>query len=127
MQEASINKEPVKSPDAQENNNSYIDMKQFTGVDLRAARVIRAESVEGSDKLISCTLDVGELGHRQIFTGLRPHVEPHHLEGLMVVIVANLQPRTMRFGVSEGMILAVGEEKPCVLTVEGAVPGARVR
>jgi methionyl-tRNA synthetase len=124
MQEASVNKEQKEQV---EENNKIIDIKQFADIDLRAARVIKAESVEGSDKLISCTLDVGVLGMRHVFSGLRPHVEPHHLEGKMVVMVANLAPRTMRFGVSEGMILAAGEEKPCVLTVEGASPGARVR
>lgn len=126
MQEASVNKENLEE-NKNKNMSNTIDIKQFADVDLRAARIIRAESVEGSDKLISCTLDVGELGQRHVFSGLRPHVEPHHLEGLMVVIVANLAPRTMRFGVSEGMILAAGDEKPCVLTVEGASPGARVR
>lgn len=104
-----------------------IDIKQFMDVDLRAARVLKAEAVEGSDKLISCTLDVGELGERHIFAGLRPHVDPDALVGTMVVMVYNLAPRTMRFGVSEGMMLACGEEKPTPICVPGAKPGDRVR
>lgn len=103
-----------------------IDINQFMSVDLRAAKITKAEMVEGSDKLIACTLDVGELGQRQIFTGLRPHVEPHDLAGKTVVIVANLAPRKMRFGISEGMILACGEDKPVPLTLEGVKPGERV-
>lgn len=104
-----------------------IDINQFMEVDLRAAKVVAAEAVPGSDKLIACTLDVGSLGQRHVFSGLRPHVEPAQLVGKTVVVVANLAPRKMRFGVSEGMILACGENKPIPLIIEGASPGDRVR
>jgi methionyl-tRNA synthetase len=106
----------------------YIDIQQFMNVDLRAGKILKAESVKDSDKLISCTVDMGELGTRHIFSGLRPHVEPESLVGKTVVVVANLAPRTMRFGVSEGMILAaVDNNKPYVVTVEGVAPGSQVR
>jgi methionyl-tRNA synthetase len=106
---------------------NIIDIKQFMDVELRAALVIKASNVEGSDKLISCTLDLGELGERHVFTGLRPHKEAQDLLGKTVVIVANLAPRSMRFGISEGMILAAGEENPHVILAEGAKPGDRIR
>lgn len=104
-----------------------IDIKQFMDVDLRAAKVLSAKEVAGSDKLIACTLDVGSLGTRNVFSGLRPHVKPEQLEGRTVVVVANLAPRKMRFGVSEGMILACGEDKPVPLFLDGVKPGERVR
>ena len=105
----------------------HIDIGQFMDVDLRAAKVLEAKTVDGSDKLISCRLDLGALGDRHVFAGLRPHAEPEDLVGKIVVVVANLAPRKMRFGVSEGMILACGEENPIPLTLEGARPGDRVR
>lgn len=115
----------VKEPEAMATN--IIDIKQFMDVELRAAKVLKAESVPNSDKLISCTLDVGALGERHIFAGLRPFVSPSDLVGRTVVIVANLAPRKMRFGVSEGMMLACGEEKPVPITLSGVNPGDRVR
>lgn len=104
-----------------------IDIKQFSDVDMRAARVLKASVVEGSDKLISCTLDVGELGERHVFSGLREFLNPEDLVGKMVIVVANLAPRKMRFGVSEGMILTCGEKKPIPISPVGAEPGERVR
>ncbi len=104
-----------------------IDIQQFMDVELRAAKVVDAVAVADSEKLIACTLDVGPLGTRKVFAGLRPHVLPEHMVGKTVVVVANLMPRKMRFGVSEGMILACGEEKPVMLTLEGVKPGDRVR
>lgn len=104
-----------------------IAIEKFMEVDLRAAKVILAKAVEGSDKLIECKLDLGALGERQVFSGLRPHVAPEDMVGKIVVVVANLMPRKMRFGTSEGMILACGEEKPTPLFLDGAIPGERVR
>lgn len=104
-----------------------IDIQKFMEIDLRAAKVISATTVEGSDKLIQCKLDLGPLGERQVFSGLRPHIQPQDLVGKIVVVVANLEPRKMRFGMSEGMILACGEEKPTPLFLNGVALGERVR
>lgn len=107
---------------------SYIDIKQFGDVDMRAALVTKAEYVEGSDKLLSCTLDVGDLGTRHVFSGLRPHVEPAQLLGKTVVVVVNLAPRKMRFGTSEGMILScvTAGDVPVPLILAGVKPGDRI-
>ncbi len=124
MMEESI---PAIPKNTKSENASTIDLDQFMKVDLRAAKVIDAQEVKDSDKLIACTLDLGPLGKRMVFSGLRPHVEPAQLLGKTVVVVANLSPRKMRFGVSEGMILACGEDKPTPIFLEGAIPGERIR
>jgi methionyl-tRNA synthetase len=100
-----------------------IQIDEFAKVDLRAAKVLEAKAVEGSDKLISLTLDVGALGKRHVFSGLRPHVDPSALVGHTVVLVANLAPRKMKFGVSEGMILSAVGQKLVPLMVDDAQPG----
>ncbi len=108
-----------------------IPFDTFAQVDLRAAKIIEAKAVDGSDKLIHVKADLGDvaaggLGVREIFTGLRPHVQPEQLQGRTVVVVANLAPRQMaKFGLSHGMIMAVGEP-PCPLYVDAAKPGERV-
>lgn len=117
----------AKALEKDQPKTAHIDIKQFMDVDLRAAKVLSATAVEGSDKLISCELDVGDLGRRSVLSGLRPHVMPEDLSGKMVVLVANLAPRKMRFGMSEGMILACGEDRPIPLIIDGAKPGDRVR
>lgn len=103
-----------------------ISIDDFIKVDLRAALVLEAKTVEGSDKLISVTLDVGPMGKRHVFSGLRPHVQPEELLGKMVVLVANLAPRKMKFGLSEGMICAAGSDTPHVLLATGAHPGDKI-
>lgn len=117
----------TSSPEQKKSELPDISIDQFMAVELRAAKIIKAEEVSGSDKLIACTLDVGPLGQRSVFSGLRPHVEPHQLLNRTVVMVTNLAPRKMRFGVSEGMILACGEDSPLPLFIDGARPGDRVR
>ncbi len=105
-----------------------IDFETFTKVDLRVARVMVAEHVEGADKLLRLELDIGGQ-KRQVFAGIRKAYEPGDLAGRLVVIAANLKPRKMRFGVSEGMVLAAGPggEDVFVLSVDdGAQPGQRV-
>src|SRR3546814_6549200 len=78
-------------------------------LDLRVGKVVACEFVEGSDKLLRFELDAGELGKRQIFSGIRAsYGEPEKLVGRNVVFIANLAPRKMRFGMSEGMILSAG-------------------
>ncbi len=83
-----------------------IDIKDFAKIDLRIARIVAADEVEGSDKLLRLTLDVGEGRHRQVFSGIKSSYQPADLVDKLTVVVANLAPRKMRFGVSEGMVLA---------------------
>jgi methionyl-tRNA synthetase len=103
-------------------------------VDLRIARIEKAEVVEGSDKLLRLTLDVGEGRLRNVFSGIRSAYKPEDLQGKLTVMVANLAPRKMKFGVSEGMVLAAshadGKAHPGIFVLEpwpGAQPGMRVR
>ncbi|MBX3619295.1 MAG: methionine--tRNA ligase [Rhizobacter sp.] len=111
-----------------------IGIDDFTKIDLRIARIVKAEHVEGSDKLLRLTLDVGEGKTRNVFSGIKSAYQPEQLEGKFTVMVANLAPRKMKFGVSEGMVLAAShaDEKahPGLYVLEpwpGAVPGMRVR
>jgi methionyl-tRNA synthetase len=111
-----------------------IKIDDFAKIDLRVARIVNAEHVEGSDKLLKLTLDVGEGRHRQVLSGIKSAFEPADLVGKFTVMVANLAPRKMKFGVSEGMVLAAShaDEKaqPGLFLLEpgpGAVPGLRVR
>ncbi|OWT61936.1 methionine--tRNA ligase [Candidimonas nitroreducens] len=111
-----------------------IDIKDFAKVDLRIARIVDCSAVEGSDKLLRLSLDVGEGRHRQVFSGIKSAYAPADLVGKLTVLVANLAPRKMRFGVSEGMVLAASHEDASVDTGiyilepwPGAQPGMRIR
>ena len=111
-----------------------IGIAEFAKVDLRIAKILHAEAVEGSTKLLRLTLDVGEGRQRNVFSGIAANYRPEQLIGKLTVVVANLAPRKMKFGVSEGMVLAAShaDEKahPGVFVLEpfeGAVPGLRVR
>lgn len=111
-----------------------ISINDFAKVDLRIAKIVKAEHVEGSDKLLRLTLDVGEGKTRNVFSGIKSAYKPEQLEGKFTVVVANLAPRKMKFGVSEGMVLAAShaDEKshPGLYVLEpwpGATPGLRVR
>ena len=84
-----------------------ISFEDFMKVDLRIARIVKAEHVEGADKLLQLTLDIGGES-RNVFAGIKSAYEPEDLEGKLTVMVANLAPRKMRFGLSEGMVLAAG-------------------
>ena len=113
---------------------SEIGIDDFTKVDLRLAKIVAAERVEGSTKLLRLTLDAGEGRTRNVFSGIASAYKPEDLAGKMTVLVANLAPRKMKFGVSEGMVLAAShaDEKahPGLYVLEpwpGAVPGLRVR
>ena len=97
--------EPVVTPGGEPIGDT-IDIKDFAKIDLRIARIVAAEEVEGSDKLLRLTLDVGEGKHRQVFSGIKASYKPEDLTDKLTVMVANLAPRKMRFGVSEGMVLA---------------------
>jgi methionyl-tRNA synthetase len=97
-------------------------------VDLRVARIVAAEGVEGADKLLRLTLDIGN-ETRTVFAGIRSAYDPASLVGRMTVMVANLKPRKMRFGASEGMVLAAGPGGKELFILEpddGASPGQRV-
>ncbi len=111
-----------------------IKIDTFAAVDLRIAKIVNAEPVEGSDKLLRLTLDVGEGRLRNVFSGIKSAYQPEQLIGKLTVMVANLAPRKMKFGVSEGMVLAAShaDEKanPGIFVLEpfpGAEPGMRVR
>ena len=111
-----------------------IGIDDFAKIDLRIAQIVKAEHVEGSDKLLRLTLDVGEGKTRNVFSGIKSAYKPEDLTGKFTVMVANLAPRKMKFGISEGMVLAAShaDEKahPGLYVLEpwpGAVPGMRVR
>ena len=109
---------------------NLISLDDFLRVDLRVAKVLNAELVPGADKLLKLVLDVGELGTRSVFAGIRAAYQPESLVGRHIVVVANLEPRKMRFGVSEGMMLAAGPggKEIFVLSPDsGAAPGMRVK
>ncbi|NYT62785.1 methionine--tRNA ligase [Alcaligenaceae bacterium] len=110
-----------------------IDIKDFAKVDLRIAHIVNCEEVDGSDKLLRLTLDAGEGRHRQVFSGIKSSYTPADLIGKLTVLVANLAPRKMRFGVSEGMVLAASHNDSKVdagiYILEpwpGAQPGMRI-
>ena len=105
-----------------------ITIDDFAKIDLRIARVVEASLVEGADKLLRLRLDLGG-SERTVFAGIRSAYDPAQLAGRMVVVVANLKPRKMRFGTSEGMVLAAGDGDGVFLLSpdSGAKPGSRVR
>ena len=109
-------------------NTSTIGIEDFMKVDLRVAEVLEAATVEGSDKLLQLTLNVGEAEPRNVFSGIREFYQPEDLKGKLVVMVANLAPRKMRFGISNGMVLAAGNgDGVWVISPEfGAKPGDKV-
>ena len=111
-----------------------ISIDDFGKVDMRIAKIVACEAVEGSDKLLRLTLEVGEQRTRNVFSGIRSAYAPEQLVGRYTVVVANLAPRKMKFGVSEGMVLSAGWDDPAkggglfLLDVdEGAQPGMKVK
>lgn len=109
---------------------NLISIDEFLRVDLRVARVLSADLIAGADKLLKLRLDIGELGERDIFAGIRVAYDPESLVGRLIVVVANLEPRKMRFGVSEGMMLAAGPGGKDIFVLSpdsGASPGMRVK
>ncbi len=123
--------EKSEAPKAEAAKSEFIGMDDFAKLDLRIGKVLVCEFVEGSDKLLRFELDAGELGKRQIFSGIRAsYAEPETLVGRSVVFIANLAPRKMRFGVSEGMILSAGFDGSALALLDadsGAQPGMPVR
>ena len=111
-----------------------ISIDDFTRIDLRVAKIVNCEHVEGSSKLLRLTLDVGEGRYRNVFSGIKSAYRPEQLIGKLTVMVANLAPRKMKFGVSEGMVLCASAEddkaNPGLYLLEpvsGARPGMRIR
>ncbi|MEB2398393.1 methionine--tRNA ligase [Parapusillimonas granuli] len=119
--------EPVPMPGG-EALAETIDIKDFAKVDLRIARIVDCQEVDGSDKLLRLTLDVGEGRHRQVFSGIKSSYSPTDLKDKLTVVVANLAPRKMRFGLSEGMVLAASHNDESVdagIYILQPWPGAR--
>jgi len=101
----------------------------FAKIDLRIAKIVNAEHVPEAKKLLKLTLDIG-VGEKQVFAGIKSAYQPEDLIGKMTVMVANLQPRKMRFGMSEGMVLAAGPGGSDLFLLnpdDGATPGMRVK
>lgn len=113
-------------------NNSLINIDDFAKIDLRVAKIINAEHVPEADKLLKLTLDVGKLGAKQVFAGIKSAYEPQQLINKYTVVVANLKERKMRFGVSQGMVLAASSDnkdgKLWLLEPDlGAEPGMKIK
>ncbi len=107
-----------------------LSIDEFLRVDLRVAKVLEADFIAGADKLLRLRLDVGDLGEREVFAGIRAAYDPASLVGRLIVIVANLEPRKMRFGTSAGMMLAAGPGGAEIFILSpdsGALPGMRVK
>jgi len=107
-----------------------ISIEDFARLDLRVAKILTADFVEGSDKLLKLRVDLGEFGEREIFSGIRSAYDPAALVGRLTVVVANLEPRKMRFGVSAGMVLAAGAGGKDIFLLtpdSGAGPGMRIK
>jgi methionyl-tRNA synthetase len=120
---------PRVDTSAADDSAETITIDQFAAVDLRVARIVAAESVEGADKLLRLELDLGD-SRRQVFAGIKSAYLPEQLLGRLTVVVANLKPRKMRFGVSEGMVLAAGPGGKDLFILspdDGAMPGMRVK
>ena len=114
----------------EENTEDFINIEDFMKVDLRVAEVIAASHVEGADKLLSIKLGLGEMGEKNVFAGIKSAYEPDQLVGKLVVMVFNLAPRKMKFGNSEGMILAASDSEGGIFVIspdQGAKPGQKIK
>jgi methionyl-tRNA synthetase len=128
---AATSAQNTSAPATQASGPAQVSIDDFAKLDLRIGKVLECSFVEGSDKLLRFLLDAGELGQRQIFSGIRAsYGEPEKLVGRSVVFIANLAPRKMRFGISEGMILSAGFDGGGLFLLDvdaGAQPGMPVR
>ena len=118
---------PAAAPSAP---GGTIEIDDFAKVDLRIAKILSAEAVEGADKLLRLKVDLGEIGERQIIAGIKAAYDPATLVGRLTVVVANLKPRQMKFGLSEGMVLAAGPGGKDLFILSpdgGAQPGQKVK
>ena len=117
------------SPLAQDPISAEVSYDEFAKVDLRIAKIVKAQHVDGADKLLQLTLDIGG-EQRNVFAGIKSAYKPEDLEGRLTVMVANLKPRKMKFGMSEGMVLAAGPggKDLWILNPDtGAQPGMKVK
>ncbi|HEY1438883.1 MAG TPA: methionine--tRNA ligase [Casimicrobiaceae bacterium] len=133
--QAAVLPAPQPSPTAKAGASPSMDAAQitiddFAKIDLRIAKIVNAEQVDGADKLLRLTLDVGDGRHRTVFAGIKSAYEPEDLIGRLTPMVANLAPRKMKFGLSEGMVLAASGDGPGIFLLapdSGALPGMRVK
>ncbi len=132
MEKNPSNPAPSSSPDGENLKGataSTITIDDFAKIDLRVAKIVNAEQVEGADKLLRLTLDIGT-EQRIVFAGIKSAYDPEQLKGRLTIMVANLAPRKMKFGMSEGMVLAAGNgnDGPYLLAPDkGAFPGMKVK
>ncbi len=120
----------IEVAQAEKDFEPFISIEDFAKVDLRVARIVNAEQVEGAAKLLKLTLDIGEAQPRTVFAGIKSAYDPEQLKGRMTVMVANLAPRKMKFGLSEGMVLAASGSEPGLFILspdDGAQPGMRIK
>jgi methionyl-tRNA synthetase len=124
----------VRAADEKADQSAVVSIDDFAKIDLRIAKIVDCRAVDGSDKLLQLTLDIGEEKTRNVFSGIKSAYQPEDLVGKLTVMVANLAPRKMKFGISEGMVLAASaaDEKtePGIYVLEpdsGAKPGMRVK
>jgi methionyl-tRNA synthetase len=109
---------------------AQITIDDFTRIDLRIAKIVNAEHVDGADRLLRLTLDVGDGRPRTVFAGIKSAYKPEDLIGRLTPMVANLAPRKMKFGLSEGMVLAASGDGPGIFLLapdSGALPGMRIK
>ncbi len=128
---------PVASPNAAPtpapSQPAALDIETFNKIDLRIAKIVEAEAVPEANKLLRLVVDLGPLGQRQIFAGIKSAYDPASLVGRLTVVVANLAPRKMKFGMSEGMVLAASDPEGgrgglfILSPDQGAAPGDRVK
>jgi methionyl-tRNA synthetase len=126
-QQHTANKEVARS---EKDFEPFIGIEDFARIDLRVAKIVNAEHVEGAEKLLKLTLDIGEEKPRTVFAGIKSAYDPEKLKGRMTVMVANLAPRKMKFGLSEGMVLAASGDTPGLFILspdDGAQPGMRIK
>jgi methionyl-tRNA synthetase len=133
--EAPVAQSPLKGGGGRTAEPATISIDDFSKIDLRIAKIVNAEHVDGADKLLKLTLDVGETEngaprHRTVFAGIKSAYKPEDLIGRLTPMVANLAPRKMKFGVSQGMVLAASGDGPGIFLLapdSGATPGMRVK
>jgi methionyl-tRNA synthetase len=124
----------MTEPAAPKGESNFLDIETFNKVDLRIGKIVKAEAIPEADKLLKLQIDLGPLGVRQVFAGIKSAYDPATLEGRLTVVVANLAPRKMKFGMSEGMVLAASDPTDgaskglFILSPDaGAKPGDRVK
>jgi methionyl-tRNA synthetase len=127
--EAKPAKAAAASPEPQASSPAEITVEDFAKLDIRVAKIVAADYVEGADKLLKLTVDIGD-AQRTVFAGIRSAYEPGKLVGRLTVVLANLKPRKMKFGTSEGMVLAAGPGGKDIFLLspdEGAQPGMKIK